>query len=185
MSDLQKALEAEVERMRNDDFMGHYPIVIVEGPDRSGKSTLLSQLMQKHPNNVYIHNAVVPDIQELHCNALMAALKASKTHYVFIDRLHLSEEIYGAVFRDGPSYDTKSFDRIVNSIPFAKKILCYIDKDTTLKLHEKNKADEMFDTIDKVYDLYGEADSSWTRYSWKTDIIDLSSIEVKHGDKTI
>lgn len=160
-----------------------YPIVLVEGPDRCGKSTLTKRLMDKHPNHVYIHNAVVDDICSLHSNALEAALTASKTHWVFIDRMHLSENVYGTLFRDGPSYDTETFDKLLAEIPNMHKILCIIDKDTALKLHSENKANEMFDDISKVYDKYLETDSSWTRYSWQTDTIDLDTLEVKHGER--
>ena len=74
-----------------------FPIIIVEGPDACGKSTLINQLMEKYPNNCYIHNAVTNNIKTLHENTIDTALVASQEHYVFIDRLHLSEKIYGNI----------------------------------------------------------------------------------------
>lgn len=155
-----------------------FPIVIVEGCDSSGKSTLINQLMEKHPNNCYIHNAVVDDIKSLHLNTIDAAVEASKWHWVFIDRLHLSEKIYGTIFRNGPSYDIAAFDKQLNFIPNIYRILCVVDKETALAKHAARKDKEMFDDVSKVWDMYNEVDGSWTRYNWKTDIIDLDTLKI-------
>ena len=91
------------------------PIVLVEGADCQGKSTLISRLMERHPNNCYIHNAVTDNITDLHYNTINTALVASQEHWVFIDRLHLSEQIYGTIFRNGPSYNTEAFDKMITT----------------------------------------------------------------------
>ena len=49
-------------------------VIIIEGCDASGKSTLASQIMQKYPNYMYIHNAVTDDIQSLHENTIDVAM---------------------------------------------------------------------------------------------------------------
>lgn len=158
-----------------------FPILLIEGADASGKSTLISQLMEHHPNNCYIHCAVTDDINSLHQNAIDTALVAARERWVFIDRLHLSEKIYATVFRDGPSYDVDAFDREISKIPSLKKILCVVDKETTLAKHAARKDKEMFDDISKVWDMYrdvAENDKSWTVYNWKTDNIDLDTLKV-------
>ncbi len=166
------------------DIIPKFPIIIVDGVDASGKSTLINQLMERHPNNCYIHNAVTNDIKALHENTIDAALVASQEHWVFIDRLHLSEKIYGTVFRNKPSYDVDAFDKMVMSkVPTLKKILCVVDKETSLAKHAERKDKEMFDDISTVYDLYADVaknDKTWTVYNWKTDTIDLDTLEVKH-----
>lgn len=157
----------------------NFPIVIVEGADCQGKSTLISQLMEKHPNNCYIHNAVVDDIKSLHENTIQAAVAASKEHWVFIDRLHLSEKVYGTIFRGGPSYDVDEFDKVVSSFVNVHKILCVVDKETSLAKHAERRSKEMFSDISRVWDMYNDVtDPSWARYSWKTDKIDLDTLEV-------
>ena len=162
----------------------NFPIVIVEGCDASGKSTLISQLMDRHRNNCYIHNAVTDDIKSLHENTIQTAIVASKEHWVFIDRLHLSEKIYGMIFRDGPSYDVDAFDKYISNISVVKKILCVVDKETSLAKHAERKDKEMFNDISKVWDMYNDVnDSSWIRYNWKTDEINLDTLEVKYGVK--
>ena len=174
------------ERKHMLDIIPKFPIAIIEGCDASGKSTLINQLMERHPNNCYIHNAVTNDIHSLHENTINAALVASQEHWVFIDRLHLSEKMYGTVFRNGPSYDVDVFDKMISNISTLKKILCIVDKETALAKHAARKDKEMFGDISKVYDLYADAaknDKSWTVYNWKTDTIDLDTLEVKHNTK--
>ena len=169
------------------DIKPKFPIVICEGADCQGKSTLINQLMERHPNNCYIHNAVTDDIHSLHENTINAALVASQEHWVFIDRLHLSEKIYGTVFRNKPSYDVESFDKMITSrIPTLKKVLCAVDKETSLAKHAERKDIEMFDDISSVYDLYADVaknDKTWEVYNWKTDIIDLDTLEITHNAK--
>lgn len=164
-----------------------FPIIICEGADCQGKSTLINKLMERHPNNCYLHCAVTNDINSLHQNAIDTALVASQERWVFIDRLHLSEKIYATVFRNGPSYDVDAFDKMITSrIPTLKKILCIVDKETSLAKHSERKDKEMFDDISKVWDMYANVvknDRSWTVYNWKTDTIDLNTLEVKHNSK--
>ena len=157
----------------------NFPIVVVEGPDCSGKTTLINKLMERHPNNCYIHNAVTDDIKSLHENTLQAAYIASKNHWVFIDRLHLSEKIYGTVFRNGPSYDIDTFDVYATNFMKVKKILCIVDKETVLAKHAERIDKEMFNNISTIWDMYNAVDdSSWIRYNWKTDDIDLDTLAV-------
>lgn len=145
-----------------------HPIIILEGPDCSGKTTLANEIMKKYKNCVYIHNATSPNITELHNNALVNAINLSDEFTVIIDRLHLSEEIYGSIFRNKVAYDTKSFDEKVSSIKNVYKILCLTDKETTLKLHAERKGIEMFDDISKVWDAYSKV-QNWKRYDWQKD----------------
>lgn len=126
-----------------------------------------------------MHNAVVDDIYSLHLNTMKVARLAAQEHWVFIDRLHLSEEIYGTVFRNGPSYDIVKFDHDIINHGNVKKILCIVDKQTSLAKHAERIDKEMFNDISKVWDMYDEiSDSSWTKYNWKTDNIDLDTLEI-------
>lgn len=169
------------------DIDPKFPIILVEGCDASGKSTLINKLMEQHPNNCYLHCAVTNDINSLHQNAIDTALVASQERWVFIDRLHLSEKIYGTVFRNKPSYDVDAFDKMIMSkVSTLKKILCIVDKETSLAKHAERKDKEMFDDISTVYDLYSDVaknDKTWTVYNWKTDTIDLDTLKVKYNAK--
>ena len=152
------------------------PIIILEGPDCSGKTTLASELMKKYRNCVYIHNAVSLDIATLHISAWFNAINLSDEFTVIIDRLHLSEEIYGTIFRNKVAYDTKAFDKRISKIMNVYKVLCLTDKETTLKMHAERKGIEMFDNISKVWDAYSKVEN-WKRYDWQKDEFKLEDYE--------
>ena len=146
------------------------PVIIVSGPDFSGKSTLANQLMAANRNHVYIHCAVTPDIQKLHTTAIDSALKLSEEFTVIIDRLHYSELVYGPIFRSGVSYDVYEFDRFYSKkfYPNIHKVLCLPPKEVVLEGFKKRAAvgGEMFDTVEKVYDAYAENPLGWKIYDW-------------------
>ena len=142
--------------------------------------------MEKHPNNCYIHNAVTNDITTLHRNTIEAAIVASRQHWVFIDRLHLSEKIYSTIFRNGPVYDITEFDSELNTIPNLYKILCHVDKDVALSKHSERKNIEMFNDVSKVWDMYNDIvknDTTWKTYDWRHDVFDLDTLEITKGVK--
>lgn len=153
--------------------MSRNPIIVIEGPDFSGKSTLAADLMQKYRNHVYIHCAVTPNIHALHTNAILNAIKLSEDFTVIIDRLHYSELVYGPIFRNGVSYDVETFDKIYSSetYPQIRKILCLPPKEIVLEGFKKRAAQggEMFDTVEKVYDEYAKNPLGWTIYDWTKD----------------
>ena len=156
-----------------------YPILIIEGCDASGKSTLASQIMEKYPNHAYMQNAGTDDIYSLHKNTITSAIEASKEHIVVIDRLHLSEKIYGTLYRGGPSYDVDAFDKYLNTISNIKKILGMVEKETCWAKRGGRKEKEMFDDVSKVGDMYNSVnDKTWIKYNWKTDTIDLNDFTV-------
>lgn len=144
------------------------PIIIISGPDFSGKSTLAKQLMQKYRNHVYIHCAVTPNIYALHTTAINNALELSKEFTVIVDRLHYSELIYAPIFRHGASYDVKSFDLNLTAHPNIYRVLCLPPKEIVLEGFKKRAEEggEMFDTVEKVYDEYAKNPLGWKVYDW-------------------
>lgn len=159
-------------------------IIVVEGPDASGKSTLLNQLMEKYRNHIYIHNAVCDDIKLLHTNTIKLAVAASKTHYVFIDRLHWSEEVYGTLFREGPSYNILKFENeVINKIPNLVKIFCHVKKETCCKKHDERLEKEMYKSNERVWEMYNTiiphfGFENWIQYNWETDDFNFDTFEV-------
>jgi hypothetical protein len=79
-------------------------IIILEGADGVGKTFLARHLVQKY-GAFYIHNGLWPNMWERHTAAARLAIKKQAKQLVVIDRLWLSEQIYGQVFRGGPAYD--------------------------------------------------------------------------------
>lgn len=141
-------------------------LVLIEGPDCAGKTTLLETLIGE--NDERIHNGVYPSQAE--------ALLAYKNQYyyydlnlsddekgnLFIDRAHWSEEVYGSVLRDkGVSdKDWKEQEDLVNKA-HGFVILCLPPKDlATTRWAERNANNEEFvtkaDQYDKIYDGYNE-----------------------------
>jgi len=148
-------------------------LIILDGPDFSGKSTLANDLMQRFRNHVYIHCAVTNDIYALHSAAIENAIRLSENFTVIIDRLHYSELIYGPIFRNGTSYDVEMFDRIYSreNVANLHKILCLPPKEVVLEGFKKRAAQggEMFDTVEKVYDEYAKNPLGWSIYDWTKD----------------
>ena len=153
--------------------MNENKVIIIEGPDFSGKSTLAQDLMQRYRNHVYIHCAVTPDIYALHTTAITNAFNLSKDFTVIIDRLHYSELVYGPIFRNGVSYDVQKFDDLYSSknIPNLYKVLCLPPKEIVLNGFKKRAAagGEMFNTVEKVYDEYAKNPLGWNVYDWTKD----------------
>ena len=154
-------------------LMSKNPIIICEGPDYAGKTTLTNTLLQKYRNHVYVHCAVTSNIFALHQTAITNGIGLSEDFAVIIDRLHYSELVYGPIFRNGVSYDVKKFDEHYSSkhFPNIYKILCLPPKEIVLDGFKKRAAQggEMFDTVEKVYDEYAKNPLGWTIYDWTKD----------------
>ena len=159
-----------------------WPIIIIDSSDYTGKTTLANSLMNEYRNHVYIHCGVCPDIYSLHTTALYNAVNLSKEFTVIIDRLHYSELVYGTVFRNGSSYNVYEFDKHMNGIDNLYKVMCLPPKDIVMngfKNRAKNGG-EMFDTVEKVYDMYAENPLGWKTYDWtKGEKFDLKNYKVK------
>ena len=133
--------------------------------------------MAEYKNHVYIHCSIADNIEELHVKAIVEAIYLSEAFTVIIDRLHLSEEIYGKIFRNKVAYDTKRFDSKLRPLKNIYKVLCLTDKETTLKLHKERKKTEMFDDISKVWDAYNKV-KDWKKYNWQKDKFNLEDYHV-------
>lgn len=95
--------------------MQHRGIILLEGADASGKSTL-ADLLIKHHQARYLHSTVRRDIWRWHLGALRFATDECDRRLVVLDRLHLSELVYGTVFRGGVAYGNaglRCLDRVL------------------------------------------------------------------------
>jgi hypothetical protein len=142
-------------------------LVILEGPDGAGKTTLAQSLAEQF-GGIYVHRTYSPtmDIWEHHAEAYQIAQARAHEQLVIVDRLWPSELIYGRVFRGkgyyGP-YNARSMDRV--SLRFcAIHVLCIPDDiEYIVKTHAEKKAKglEMFDTVREVAVRYVD----WARGS--------------------
>ena len=137
-------------------------LIVVDSADHSGKTKLCQHLIEKYRFNYY-HCGVQSDIKAYHGDVLDLVFEDAdryNNNWV-IDRLHLSEEVYGNIFRNGAVYDWKELNN--HMIEEAKKdgikyvlITCLPPKQIVVEGHAARNADgnEMFSTVDKVYDAY-------------------------------
>ncbi len=99
-------------------------IVLLEGADASGKTTLARCLVERY-HAKYIHSTVRRQVWRYHVGALRLAIRHARDRLVVLDRHFLSELVYGSVFRGGPAYDVgaRCLDRILRRYG-AVTVLC-------------------------------------------------------------
>lgn len=84
-------------------------LIIIDGPDASGKTTLAKEIvLMSGGMGRYIHMTWSPTLAPVadHYNLGMLywALEESKSKVIVIDRLYLSELIYAGIFRGGSQF---------------------------------------------------------------------------------
>lgn len=135
-------------------------IIVIDGADASGKSTLARYFVEKHGAR-YLHCGLYTDVFSRHLAALRLAERwASHGELVVIDRLWLSELAYGDTLRGGAKHpvSARCFDRMllrmsaVQVICFQRDSLAHLDRFVELK----KKREEKFNVeqIAKVIDYY-------------------------------
>ena len=134
-------------------------IVLIDGPDASGKTTLANYLLKKY-KGTYIHATYrfKNKMPIYHAALLRRALKLCRNQLVIIDRLFISEYIYAKVFRNGTPWPKafkmfNSFCRELN-IPI---ILCVpetIERGIIWFENAKKERVEMYDNIKTIIDEY-------------------------------
>lgn len=138
--------------------MGH-PVIVLEGPDGSGKTTLAGVICEQLGAK-YIHATYrfKNQMHRYHWAVLEQALKAAATQPVVIDRWWPSEQVYAGAFRGGSPWPLmgRMLDRVALAHCFTY-VLCYdYDRDRYLSNFEslKMNREEMYDSMEVVYDLY-------------------------------
>jgi nicotinamide riboside kinase len=140
--------------------MKHKGLIIIDGPDATGKTTLANAIIKKTPGSQYVHLTYSDslDMYAYQFNILDQAVKDSKTRLVILDRLWISENIYGTVFRGGSD---KNFHEHVMDILAQKANALYIialPKTVTsgVKRHKESmdKREEMYDDIKEICQRY-------------------------------
>lgn len=150
-------------------------IYVVEGVDGTGKSTLC-QAIANEVNGLVIHSTFNREwnIYEYNRQTMeyAQALSAAGIN-VILDRWAVSEEIYGTVFRAGPSYDTLKLIREYDNI-----VWIYCRNDNAVENHLRNQQNrvEMFRDVSEAARLYDEyvsrSDLNWSVFNFEEVITD-------------
>lgn len=137
-------------------------IIVVDGPDHSGKTTLAKELIKQNGQGHHLHLTYRwPEKMDLyHFAAIRYALK--KGGLVVIDRWWLSEIVYANVYRGGTKWPDlpKYLDKHLTDAG-GFQVICLPDKNWCLAGHQSRHAQglEMYSNIEKVYDEYAR---TWT-----------------------
>lgn len=114
------------------------PIILLEGPDGVGKTSLASALEQKLQGALMMSSGppATDDPVMEYLDALTSATKAAASgRPVIIDRLHIGEMVYGPLFRGSSGVSMKwarSIDALLDSVG-ALKVHCFLDRRRTIE----------------------------------------------------
>ena len=135
-------------------------LIIIDGPDATGKTTLAAKLCQICPGSQYVHLTYDEDLNmyAYQLGILKQAIIDSNTRLVVIDRLWISENIYAGIYRGGSSKEFN--EHIMDLLAQQAKALYVIAIPNSVKSGMKNhkKAqklrDEMYGDIAQVCKRY-------------------------------
>lgn len=133
-----------------------HPIIVLEGADGTGKTTLAKKLVEMY-RGYYIHNRRHRDVWPYHLASIRQALKFARLGPVIIDRHWLSECVYGTVYRGGiqARYDERALHRVLARFGVTY-VLAAPAPEVAVGIHGRMKAirPEMFDDITRVAEMY-------------------------------
>lgn len=139
-----------------------YPILVFEGPDGCGK-TSLARAMQEYLGARYIHLTYrwKDKMHLYHYAAIRVAAHLAQHQPVLIDRWYPSEIIYAEAYRGGSKFARHFLllEHIANKIGLTY-VVCFPDDRERYLAHYnelKGKRAEMYDEgLERVYDGYKE-----------------------------
>jgi adenylate kinase family enzyme len=115
--------------------MGLTGIIVLEGANATGKSTLAKELERKH-GAIVMHQTYRfrNNIFNFHTAVLRRAIKLAKTQLVVLDRLWMSEEVYAHVYRGGTPWphQGRMVDRVLQQAS-AVTVVCISMDDMVLR----------------------------------------------------
>lgn len=143
-------------------------IIVLEGPDGTGKTTLAEELQDIYGAKV-IHATWSPelekDMENYHLGIINEALSCCKDRLVVLDRSWISEFIYSEVYRNGTNYPNLA-DKAFNLLQEAKTLYVFclpnFKKEYLASFEQlKLEREEMYSEADILYDafssfVYGE-----------------------------
>lgn len=134
-------------------------IVILEGADHSGKTTLARVLLKKYGGH-YLHGRVFRNMWRSHVAMMRLALRWADTQLVVIDRIWLSELVYGPIYRGGAAYDlgARCLDRLAMRVGAVTVLCAPDDQQYQIQRHadRAGKGLEVFHNIEMAVNTYAD-----------------------------
>ena len=132
-------------------------IIIFDGPDGVGKTTLINHIKKMYNNSYYMHLRVHKNMKLWHtASARLAIKKRLEGKLVLLDRHWPSEQCYSYIYRSGPSYNPKE---IYQTLQNQGTLYVWCIPEDTQKVKENHRInrvkrhEEYFD-IDSVVNYY-------------------------------
>lgn len=155
-------------------------IILIEGPDCTGKTTLCDQLINRH-GFYYKHLKRPVDVELLYTQLIKELKKAKKVGMnIVIDRAYISNIVYANVFQDAGVLSNKLrlkinklVDMIIICLPSNK--LEYLKKFNRLKKSRKelyNDMEEVYDEFEKSFNLTFLKHKKVLRYNYQLQSLD-------------
>ena len=133
-------------------------IIVLDGPDAVGKTTIAKEFMRKFPNTKYIHNGYrwKDKIFDYHTAVMKLASKWAMTHNVIIDRWWPSEACYASVYRNTSAWPLQGRFHERLALKYGViYLLCLPDQNTVDRHTEMKKVrNEMYENIEDLCNLY-------------------------------
>jgi thymidylate kinase len=124
--------------------MGLVVIVVLEGPDCAGKSTLAAELVLA--GGRIVANGRPPAVGQLvdhYAGQILAAARRPNDLTVF-DRLHVGELIYGPLFRGRSALDSTQMRRLEQQLDDVRALKLHVDcSDATLTQRYRTRGDAL------------------------------------------
>jgi thymidylate kinase len=145
-------------------------IIVLEGPDRGGKSTLAHYLLDKYNFGCYLHATYRPgmDVAQHHHDITIAA-KCSNMNTV-VDRFWISEMVYGSIFRSQwYGYDIAEFLETLLCPKYT--VFCLPSYDKWIETFKRDIETEMFKDIEKMEMIYKQYEKNYNELKKRCDIM--------------
>jgi thymidylate kinase len=177
-------------------------ILILEGPDGAGKTTLAEALRHRFQDKGMVHivkHGPYTGVEPEHlCRIYFRSMSPALTFddVVIMDRSWLSEPIYGEVYRNGANRIDVERKRMLERVALSRGavvIHCQPDFETCVEAFEKRIGEEYLDDISQLEAVYNEYESiglttslPTIHYDYTQDSIDwlldkISRVSIKNG----
>jgi hypothetical protein len=154
-------------------------IVVLEGPDGTGKSTLAKAIEAQLEGTIFHSGVRVRgDVENYHGALMSTAIDLGKNANIDVvfDRWAPSEEVYGSVYRDGPEYETQALCEWAADHADVRWVYCRNDRAAENHQRNRERRPEYVNDLGPIIDGY-EAYVAETRVlGWQT--YDFTKVEM-------